>query len=68
MRSSVDAATVTWAMRVAVFASVLAPLSIASGVNAWDDVARVATTVIAWALWAVALLGVLGPAGVSLTA
>ena len=68
MRSSVDAATVTWTMRVAVFASVLAPLTIASGVDAWDDVARVATSVIAWALWAVALLCVLVPASVSLTA
>lgn len=55
-------------MRATVIASVITPPAVSTGTDAWNDVARVVTSVAAWALWAVALLCVLVPASVSLTA
>lgn len=64
-----DAASlVTWAMRATVIAGVITPPAVSAGVETWNDVARIATSAAAWVLWAIALLCVLVPASVSLTA
>jgi len=60
--------TISWAMRAAVFAGgAIAPLC-ADAMTGWSGVARVVTNVAIWAAWAVALLCVLVPSSVSLTA